>query len=822
MISVTSDIRTAFRSFSRSPAFTTAAVLSLALGIGANTAIFTVTNALLFEPLPYADADRLAILWNRSPGIGIEEDWFSTAQYFDIRTSHSGFEDLAIAYGANANLSSDGEPERIGVIRVSSNIFPLLGVSPLHGRLFESDDDIPGGPAVALLNYGTWMRRYGGDPAVVGRSIRLNGQPYQVVGVLPESFSLPREVLPTLGVVADGEVMLPLPLGAEAATIRIREDYNILGKLKAGVSVEEAQAEMDGLTARLREDYPDLYPPSGGLTFSIVPLIDEVVGDVRRPLLVLLGAVGFVLLIACANVANLMLSRAMARRKEMAVRAALGASRLRLLRQTLTESLALSGAGGLLGVLIAMAGVRWLHALQPPNVPRLAAIAVNGDVLAAAFGISVLAGVLFGLVPALGSGRLDLQQHLKDAGRGSAGSHSVWGRGHHLRRLLIAGELAMSVMLLIGAGLLIRSFAYLQQVPAGFSTDRVLTFEVSMTGEKYADVEIVRETFRTLWNRLEALPGVTLAGSVTPLPLTDRFAWGPITVEGRPPPAGQAFINADQRLAGGHYFEAMGIPLIEGRLFDDTDRAGAERVVIVDERMARDLWPGESPVGKRVRFGDINAEGPWDTVVGVVGQVKHYGLDANSRIALYWPASQRTTRTMFVVLRTEQAPETVTSAVRAAVDEIDADLPISNVATMDTRLERSLARREFAMLLLAVFAGLALALATVGIYGVMAYVVAQGRRELGIRMALGSTPGSVVRLVLLHGLAITLVGLAAGLAGALLLTRLLANLLFGVAATDPVTFVAVAGLLGLVALAACYVPARRAGLIDPMRVLRDE
>ncbi len=483
------DLRYACRALAASPGFASAALLSLAIGIGANTAIFSVTSALLLRPLPYANADRQVILWNTSPGLGITEDWFSTAQYFDIRNGQRSFESLAIAIGANANLTGDGEPERIGTIHVSSSLLPMLGVRPLLGDLFTSDDDRPGQAGKALLGFGTWTRRYGGDRAVVGRSLTLNGQPYQIVGVLPASFSLPREVMPTLGVVDDAEIVLPLPLPANAAEIRNREDYNILATLAPGAGIEQARAELNALTARLRREHPDFYPQNGGLTFRVLPLQEQAVGRVRLALIVLAAAVAFVLLIACANVANLLLSRAIARQREIAVRAVLGASRWRLARQLLTESLVLAIGGGALGLLLAFLCLQGIRALGEASVPRLHEIGFDWRVLLFTIGVSVVAGAIFGLAPTLRLSAMDLQRHLNDGTRGSAGTSAVWGRGHNLRRLLVVAELALSVVLLVGAGLLVRSFAHLQRISPGFDASNVLTLELTMTGRKYNDAE---------------------------------------------------------------------------------------------------------------------------------------------------------------------------------------------------------------------------------------------------------------------------------------------------------------------------------------------
>jgi len=800
-----------------------AAVLSLAIGIGANTALFSITNALLLRPLPYKDADRLVILWNRSPGLDITEDWFSTAQYFDIKNGHQGFEQVAIAIGGNYNLTGKGEPERVGTIRVSSSLLPMLGQEPALGRLFISEEDAQGRPATAILSYGMWTRHYGSDPHMVGKSITINGKPYEVVGIMPQSFALPREVMPTLDGAEQADILLPLPMGAEAAQNRDHEDYNILGKLKPGVSVKQAQAEMDTITARLRRDYPTVYPPNGGLTFGIVPLLEQVVGGVRPTLFVLLGAVGFVLLIACANVANLSLSRAVARQREIAIRTAVGASPMRIVRQLLTESMSLALGGGALGVVIAFASIHWVRVLGPRSVPRLNDIGVDGVALLFTALISMASGLLFGLAPALRVCLLNVYTTLKEEGRGSSGSSAVWGRGNNLRRMLVVSELALCAMLLIGAGLLIRSFARVEGVPPGFNPQNVLTFELTMSGPKYKDQQVTLSTYRQLRERLERLPGVTAAGAVTSLPLSQMFAWGPVTVEGRVPPPGENFINADERMVSGNYFAAMQIPLREGRFFNEQDTGSNPRVAIVDEYMAQQLWPNQDPVGKRLHLGGISdTAAPWITVVGVVGRVKQYTLDSDSRIAFYLPQTQYVTRDMNVVSRTAGNPASLAAAVSRETHELDAELPLYNVVTMEERVGESLARRRFSMLLLTAFACLALALAAIGTYGVMAYLVNQGTREIGIRIALGATPGRILSLVVSKGMTMALSGLALGLVGAFAFTRLMSNLLFGVQATDPATFGIISVLLIFIALLASYIPAQRAARVDPMVSLRYE
>ena len=817
------DIRYGFRGLAKSPGFTAVALLSLAIGISANTAIFSIVNTLLLRPLPYKDANRLVILWNRSPGLGITEDWFSTAQYFDIKTEHHGFEDVAIAIGGNENLTGDGAPERVGTIHVSSNLLPMLGVEPARGRLFVSTEDADGSAGTAILGYGMWVRRYGSDPRVIGKSLTINGKTYQVIGILPRSFSLPREVLPTLGGAEQAEILLPLPLAPDAAQNRDHEDYNIIGKLKKGVALQQAQAEMDTITAGLRRDHPTNYPPNGGLTFGIVPLSEQVVGDSRGALFVLLFAVAFVLLIACANVANLQLSRALARQKEIAVRMAIGASRMRVARQLLTESVLLSLCGGALGVLLALASLKWVRILGPRSVPRLDAISIDGRVLLFTLFISLISGTISGLAPALRISQIDLNSALKEGGRGDAGAGTMWGRGKSLRKSLVVSELALAVLLLIGATLLIRSFANLQSVSPGFNPKNVLTMELTMTGDRYRlDQTAVLSTYKQIMDQLARLPGVQSVGAITSLPLSQMFAWGPITVEGRIPPPGENFINADIRVTAGNYFEAMQVPLREGRFFNESDTKSSPPVGIVDEYMATELWPGQSALGKRVHNGGVTDKDPWITVVGVVGRIKQYTLDSDSRIAIYYPQTQFVTKEMNVVVRSSGDPAAFYSAARNQIQNVDRDLPIFHVVTMEQRVQGSLARRRFAMLLLSLFAGVAVALAMIGIYGVISYVVNQGTREIGIRLALGATPRAILRLVIGRGMALAIPGVLIGLLGSLAFTRMLRGLLFGVSPIDPLTFVAIPVLLVLVALLASYIPAQRATRVDPTVSLHSE
>jgi predicted permease len=817
------DLKYALRAFSRSPGFTVAAILSLAIGIGANTAIFSIISALLLHPLPYKDADRLVILWNTSPGLGITQDWFSTAQYFDIKNGHHGFEQVALAIGGKYSLTGEGaEPERVGVIRISSNLLPMLGQQPMQGRLFSPDEDLVGHPNVAILSYGMWGRRFGSNPDMIGRKIIVNSHPYEVVGIMPKSFSLPREVLPTLDGAEQADILLPMPIPPSFADARGHEDFNIMGKLRPGVTLQQARAEMDTITARLRHDHPEVYPANGGLTFKILPLLEQVVGNVRYTLWLLLAAVGCVLLIACVNVANLLLSRALARQKEIAVRTAVGASAGRIIRQLLTESVTLAVCGGVVGILFAFFSMHWIHVLGSKSVPRLQEVGIRSDALLFTVLISVFSGILFGLAPALRVSRVDLQTTLKESARGSAGASAMWGRGNNLRRVLVVLELAISVVVLIVAGLVLGSFMRLQNVSPGFNPANVLTMELTMSGDRYKDPQVIRATCRQLWERLERLPGVTQAGGVSSLPLSDMLAWGPITVEGRVLPPGEKFINADERIVSGDYFEAMQIPLIKGRLFNEQDTAEKPSVVLVDEFMAQQLWPNQDPLGKRITFGDLDTKPLWASVVGVVGRIKHEKLDADSRIAFYLPQSQYIGRVMNVAVRSSTDPVQLASAVTHELHELDRDLPVSGVLTMDQRIAESLARRRFATVLLALFAAFALALATIGIYGVMAYLVSQGTREIGIRMALGASQRGILSLVVKQGMMLAGYGVGLGLVAAIAFSRLVSSLLFGVQSTDPLTFAAIALLLLLVALLASYIPARRAARIDPMISLRYE
>ncbi|MEP7343117.1 MAG: ABC transporter permease [Acidobacteriota bacterium] len=815
MENLTKDIRYGFRMLMKQPGFTLIAVITLALGIGANTAIFSIVNGLLLRPLPYRSADRLAIIWTHSPGANVAQDWPSPGQFSALKSDNTVFEQLALAQGSNVILTGTGEPERLGVVRVSSGVFSLLGAQTAQGRVFLPEEDAPGKPLTAILSHGFWQRRFGGDAKALGQSLTLNGASYTIVGVMPPDFSLGYEVMPTVGAVSQAEVLLPLPLSPERMANHGDENYNVLARLKPGATVAQAQTELNLAVHRLEQQAPDRYPPSRRFSFSIRPLLEQVVGDVRLALYILLGAVGCVLLIACANVANLLLARAAVREKEMAIRTAIGAQRWRVVRQLLTESVLLSVVGGALGLLLAVWGLALLRWINPGNIPRLAAIGIDGRVLAFTSAAAVLTGILFGMAPALRVSRVNLSETLKDGGRSLVGSGN-----HRLRNLLVVTEIALSLVLLIGAGLLIRSFFRVQQVEPGFVPQNVLSMRVAVVGPAYKEDPSRVNFYQQLWERIRRLPGVESAGGVSILPLAGGIGWGGITIEGYDPSSVQSAIQADQRIASVGYFETMKIPLLRGRFFNEHDTKDSVQVTIIDENMARTYWPNSDPIGKRLRRGGDKA--PWLTIVGVVASVKQYALDTDSRVALYSPHLQAPSGVMYAVVRTTGDPASIVAAVTREVRAMEPNAPIFDVKTMQQWLSESLARRRFAMLMLGLFAVVAMLLAGIGIYGVMSYTVAQRTREIGIRVALGAQTRDVLRLVIRQGMTLTGIGVGIGLVVAIAATRLMASLLFGVRATDPITFAAIALLLAIVAFAACYLPARRATKVDPMIALRYE
>ena len=808
------DLAYALRTLRKSPAMTLVIVVSLAIGIGANSAVFSVVDTLMLRPLPYPQPDRLVAIWLHSPGIGIFRDWPSPGQYIDIRNQNHSFSEMSISRLSPIVLTGRDQPERLDGMRTSSGLFHMLGARPLLGRLLLPEEDAPGKPAVAVLSYRVWQRLFSSDRGIIGRSITINGNPFTVVGVLRPDFMLNSEVMPGEAPMDKMDIFVPLPLGADAVNRRGDENYNLIAKLKPGVTVAQAQADIDVIAGRIR--VKDKRDRTYGMT--VIGLQDQVVGDVRRAMLVLLGSVGLVLLCACANVANLLLTRASGREKEVAIRTALGASWRRLARQLLTESLLLSLMGGAAGLAIAEAGLYLMRVINPGNVPRLEEISINGPVLLFTFAVSAAAGLLFGIAPVWRAGKLDLNTSLKSGGRSGQTDGGLRVSRHRLRGLLVVSELAFSLMLLAGAGLLIRSFVRLQSVPPGFDADHVISMRTVVTGSKYRDDKAVAQFFRDIGDRIAHLPGVTAQGQVSVLPLTGEVGWGGIHVEGYFPPNGQE-LQADQRIASTDYFRAMKIPLLEGRYFDEHDTLDSQPVVIIDQQFAERFWPHSNPIGKHV-WGDPKK--PNTIVVGVVGMVKQYGLDSGSKIVAYFPHQQWADESMYLVARTSSDPANLAGAMVREIHAVEPSAPVYEIRTMQDRLYDSLARQRFSTAMLGAFAVFALLLAAVGVYGVMSYLVTQSKHDIGVRVALGAQSGNILGLVVRQGMTLGAIGIGAGAVGAVALTHLMASLLFGISATDAFTFAAVVAILAAVVLAATVIPARRATAVDPMVALRDE
>lgn len=811
------DLSHSIRALFKHPGFTAVAGLSLAIGIGANSAIFSVTNALLLRPLPYKNADRLVILWSRSPGLNVPQDWFSPGQYLDIKSQNRVFDETSISIGGSFNLTSEGPPEHVDGARVSSSLFSLLGAGPTLGRVFLPKEDEPGTPQTVILSNGFWQRHFGADASVIGRTLTLNGSEFTVVGVMPADFSLNKEVMPAVNGIQNADLLVPLPMNESARANRGNEDFNIFARLKPGITIVQAQAEMDVIADRMKQQYPGNYPPSGGLTISVVPLLEQVVGDIGLSLRVLFAAVGFVLLIACANVANLLLSRAATRQKEIAIRTALGASRTRLIRQLLAESMLLALGGGSVGLLVAALAVKGLRQFAPDNIPRLTEIGIDARVIAFTFVTALLTGIVFGLAPALRASRADINQVLKEGGR-SSGSAS--GGGNRTRKLLVVSEIALSLLLLIGAVLLLRSYQRIGNAYPGFNPHNVLSLRLQLPAAKYPNPDAIIAFFRRVGEVLDRSPEIESAATTYSLPMsTVALAWEPITVEGYVPKNSQDSIISNVRIVSPDYFRTMGVPLLKGRYFDDHDTKGAPETVIVDQALAERFWPNESPIGKRLQRGGSST---WRTVVGMVSDAKQYSSEKEPPIAVYFPFEQYVARSMFLVIRTGPDPAQMTGTITKDIQALDPDMPVFDVNTMDQRLHLSLARRRFSMFLLGAFAVIASVLAAIGIYGVMSYSVTQRTHEIGVRVALGAGPGNILTLVIRQGLALATVGTGVGLLSASLLTRVMSRLLFEVSATDPMTFVATPLMLAVVSVLASYIPARRAARVDPMVALRCE
>jgi putative ABC transport system permease protein len=815
------DIKFAFRQLLKNPGFTAVVVLTLALGIGANTAIFSVVNAVLLRPLPYPEPDQLVQLDLVQSGKA--STLIGNTTFVAAKAQSKSLARIAAYSGGDMTLTGTGPAERIVSGAVTADFFPLLGVQPALGRNFTREEDTPNGPKAVILGHGLWQSRFGGDAKVLGRTITLNQQSYTVAGILPASFQYPEGF----------QLWTPLALGKTGGNFVIQGEgmtlLKAIARLKAGVTLEQAQAELRTISQRvqpkgttaIREGEGEGEGGGGGEgALTLVALHEQVVGDVKGMLLVLLGAVAFVLLIACANVANLLLARAAARQREMAVLAALGASRLRVARQLLTESTLLSLAGGGLGLIFAFWGVHALGQWSGTSLPSMNGIGIDASVLAFTLAVSVITGLAFGLAPAIQACRTDVNAALKDEGRGDTGGHR-----NRLRHLLVVSEVAVALVLLIGAGLLIQSFSRLHDVNPGFRTEGVLTFQVALTGEKSSPQKI--NFIEQIVGRLKALPGVQAAAATDTLPLTDFSRIGVADVEGRPPidfrtAKREDVIPLSRPTVTFNYFDAMGIPLKSGRAFTSQDARSSAGSIIVNEAFQKQYFPGQSAVGKRIRLHPGPADANWRTVVGVVGDVRQSGLAGDVMPEVYSPQLHDAGDALSFVIRVTGDPASLMAAVHGVVAAVDPNQPLHNVMTMEQRLANTTTSPRLGAALVGGFAAVALLLAVVGIYGVMSYAVTQRRREIGVRMALGAQKSQVLGLIIQGGLRLTLLGVAIGLVGAFALTRYLSILLYSVKATDPLTFLGVAvGLTG-VALLACWLPARRAARTDPMVALRTE
>jgi putative ABC transport system permease protein len=801
------DIRYGARTLRRSPGFTAVAVIALALGIGGNSAIFSVVNAVLLRPLPYDEPDRIMRIFATAPDRGLDQTSLSYQRTKAIAEQNQLFEHAGAYTFDTANLTGVNEPLQLTVIRMSSGVFEVLKVRPAAGRNFLPEEDKPGGSQVVILSHGLWQRQFGSAPDMVGKAVTLDGASCTVVGIMPDGFDFPAARI---------DCWLPRafePSFLSRESIERGAGYlNMIGRLKPGVTRQQAQAEVAGIAEGNKiGEHPDA-------TFGVlvVPQPEVVTQGVRPTLFILLGAVAFVLLIACANVANLLLAKAAGRQKEIAVRAALGASRTRLIRQFLTESVLLALMAGALGVLLAGWGVDLLVGAATDNIPRAGEISIDSRVLGFTLLIAVLTGVIFGLAPALQASKADLNEALKDTSRGSTGG----SRRVRIRSALVVAEVALSVVLLIGAGLLIRSFLLLQKVDAGFNSDQVLVANISLPNSRYAETAQRAEFYTRLCQELAALPGVVSAGGTTTLPLSGSDSRTLIAIEGKPIPPLPERPIVSLAMASPDYFKTMGIPLLQGRFFTDQDKEGSTITAIVNQSFARRFFPDEDPIGKHILTGLAQPQ-PRE-IVGVVGDVRHLGLDSSAAEALYFPSNQLPRLAMAMVVRTAVLPLSLSAAVRSSVLAIDKDQPIASLQTMEEVVSGSISNQRFTLLLLGLFAAVALALAAIGIYSVMAYTITQRTGEIGLRMALGAQTRDVLKLVVGQGMTMAVIGVAVGLGGAFALTRVMASLLFSVSATDPITFIAIPFLLLVVALAACFVPARRATRVDPMIALRYE
>ncbi|MGH9971005.1 MAG: ABC transporter permease [Pyrinomonadaceae bacterium] len=801
------DLRYGLRTLLKKPGFALIAIVTLALGIGGSTAIFTVVDAALLRGLPYKSPEQLYHLWESRPQQEFSQREFSYPDYQDYQQNEA-FEGIAAYTRGGGIMTGRGEPELVFSPSATANFFSLLGIEPVIGRTFQPGEDKPGSQRVAVLTYGMWQRRFGGDTGIVGQSLTINGESYTVIGVLPASFQF---------ALRQADLWVTYQPNEAQLTRRFMHGTNVIGRLKPGVSVGQAQTELNVIAKRIEQDHNESHAGTG---VRLVPLQEQFVGNVKPILLVLLAAVGFVLLIACANVASLLLTRSLSRQREVAIRSALGANRWRVIRQMLTESVLLSLAGGAAGLLIAYWGVDALVAAMPENqlnsLPFLKSLHIDARILGFSFGLSLLTGMVFGLAPALQSSRLDLNEVLKEGGRTSSG-----GARHHLRSAFVMTEIALAVVLLVGAGLMMKSLMRLLQTNVGFNPENVLTMTVVLPPGKYREPTALVSFHQQLKERVQSLPGVSGSGTVNILPLqggnTTRFF-----VDGDPVPAPGQEIEANIRVVDETYFQTLSIPLVAGRMFDERDRADAPGVVIIGKTVADRVFAGRDPIGRRIKYASF--QGPPDLIVGVVGDVKIAGLDEAIRPVLYYPYRQSPSMATNLVVRTNADGATLAGAIRNEIRKLEPDVALFSVREMEDLIADSPAAfmRRFPALLIGIFAVAAIVLASIGIYGVVSYSVSQQTHYIGVRMALGARTSDILKMVLKQGLVLALLGVAIGVVAALGLMRLLRSLLYEVQANDPTTFVVVVGTLFVVALLACYIPARRATKVDPLVALRYE
>ena len=807
------DLRFGGRTLLRAPGFAAIAVLTLALGIGANAAIFSVVNAVLLQPLPWKDADNAVMIWSK--WTAFEKTWVATGEVVDYRKRTQTLQDVAAWSDGQVNLTGDGDPERLAAAAVSANTFSVLGASPMLGRTFTSQEDLPKGPRVVVLGFGLWNRRYASDPSIVGRSILINGDSHQVLGVMPAGFVLPTDYQNP----EPGQLWVPLQMDPVSMDHGSHGLY-AAGRLKPGFTVRHAADELHGIAQAMTKE--GLYPVQMQFDTVTVSLTDEVVGPVRRSIWLLFGAVGFLLLIACANVANLLLARAEGRQREIAVRSALGAGGMRVVRQLLTESVVLTGASAVAGLALAYAAVRLVSWWNPAGIPRVSAVTLDLRVLIFTAVVALFTSVLFGLAPALRAMRVDLTDSLKDGGQGS----SSGGARQRFRSALVVVEMALAVVLLVGAGLMLRSIWALQRVPIGFDPSGVLTMRVALPAASYASPEQVVVFYQKLMDRVRVLPGVRSAGAARSLPLGSTIGDYGLRVEGYVPPPGTNS-KGDWQIVTDGYLEAMGERIVKGRAFTPADTSDTQLVALVNEELVRRYLPGRDPIGARLKIGG-GGDRPWVTVVGVVADVKHNDIRGMVKEKFYIPHTQwhksagNPIRAMSIVVKSSTDPLGLSGAVRQEIRGIDPSLPVADVRAMTDVVGATMSSPRFTGFLLATFAGVALALSAIGIYGVLSYLVSRRTREIGIRVAIGAGRADVLRLILGRGLLLALAGVVLGLGGAALVTRFMQTLLHGVNPMDPLTFAVVAGVLSLVALLASLVPAWRATRVDPVVALKAE